>query len=372
MAGTERARAHEHGEPRFDRWRSLARLAASLLALPMLPACHGGEDARCGDGKATGWEQCDGADLRGRGCSSFEGYRGASLACAETCTYDLSACDRLYCGNGAVELDEECDGLLDEEMASTGCQSQGFGSGRLACRSDCRFDTTGCTCEICDNRWDDDEDGLVDCDDPDCAGQGSCPTELCYDGIDNDGNGMTDCEDVACQANAPDCNAGCLSSEAQWVDACGNGLDDDCDALPDAQDPDCLGRLPALVVQGLECGRLQPGDWLQYTLWIYADDGEWSEVVVTLPLSLDFSSVAPGDGGTWDPGTRRVTWHLSSLAHGDGTALHAVALLALAPVYQVCAQATVSASGIQGMRFSADLASPDLEMQTCTRVFDDL
>ncbi|MEZ4252613.1 MAG: hypothetical protein R3B99_30760, partial [Polyangiales bacterium] len=52
----------------------------------------------------------------------------------------------------------------------------------------------------CDNRRDDDEDGLVDCDDPDCAPSGLCENERerCLDGLDNDRDGRADCEVEAC------------------------------------------------------------------------------------------------------------------------------------------------------------------------------
>ncbi|MCA9612433.1 MAG: hypothetical protein H6721_32550 [Sandaracinus sp.] len=54
----------------------------------------------------------------------------------------------------------------------------------------------------CDNRRDDDEDGLVDCDDPDCAPSGLCENERerCLDGLDNDRDGRADCEVEACVA----------------------------------------------------------------------------------------------------------------------------------------------------------------------------
>jgi hypothetical protein len=51
---------------------------------------------------------------------------------------------------------------------------------------------------------DDDGDGLIDCDDPDCAADASCATgeTACVDGRDDDGDGLTDCDDPDCAADA--------------------------------------------------------------------------------------------------------------------------------------------------------------------------
>ena len=56
----------------------------------------------------------------------------------------------------------------------------------------------------CFNGIDDDNDGLADCDDPDCRIYGRCrvaDTETgreCFDGLDNDEDGLTDCMDDDC------------------------------------------------------------------------------------------------------------------------------------------------------------------------------
>lgn len=54
--------------------------------------------------------------------------------------------------------------------------------------------------EICNNTLDDDGDGLVDCQDPDCE----C-IEICDNGIDDDQDGLPDCEDPDCA-----CTDACL------------------------------------------------------------------------------------------------------------------------------------------------------------------
>lgn len=56
------------------------------------------------------------------------------------------------------------------------------------------------TTEICDNQLDDDADGLVDGDDPDC--QVTPPVvEVCDNGIDDDGDGLVDIFDPDCPQN---------------------------------------------------------------------------------------------------------------------------------------------------------------------------
>jgi len=59
----------------------------------------------------------------------------------------------------------------------------------------------------CGDRRDDDGDGLVDCDDDDCAGAAACATLAseaghCADGRDNDGDGARDCADADCASDA--------------------------------------------------------------------------------------------------------------------------------------------------------------------------
>lgn len=59
--------------------------------------------------------------------------------------------------------------------------------------------------EICDSSTDEDSDGLVDCDDPDCNFSTSCPTrEDCGNGIDDDGDEAVDCADPNCGGSACD------------------------------------------------------------------------------------------------------------------------------------------------------------------------
>jgi len=108
----------------------------------------------------------------------------------------------LSCGDGIVSGAEECD--------------DGNTTGGDGCSSTCQLEMTEL---ICDDVLDNEGDGLVDCDDPDCNGLSCgpfnlvcsgftcvCPggtTELiCDDALDNDCDGLVDCDDSDCVGNA--------------------------------------------------------------------------------------------------------------------------------------------------------------------------
>jgi cysteine-rich repeat protein len=75
------------------------------------------------------------------------------------------------------------------------------GNGLVDCDdSDCASDPA-CFEFECNDYLDDDGDGQTDCLDPDCNGLPQCQ-ELCSDGIDNDGDTLVDCFDVACRGSA--------------------------------------------------------------------------------------------------------------------------------------------------------------------------
>ncbi|MDA3864928.1 MAG: S1 family peptidase [Deltaproteobacteria bacterium] len=149
------------------------------------------------------------------------------------------------CSNGN---DEDDDGLVDCEDA------------------DCIL-TNECLnrIEICDNGTDDDGDLKADCEDIDCASFSACgiDSEICNNGIDDTGNGKIDCNDPVCRTSRfcpimvedcinsydddgdgrvdcadPDCHsfAGCPTPQGE---ICYNGSDDDGDGLADCEDDDC-------------------------------------------------------------------------------------------------------------------------------------
>ncbi|MBX2802699.1 MAG: hypothetical protein KTR31_33775 [Myxococcales bacterium] len=60
----------------------------------------------------------------------------------------------------------------------------------------------------CANSTDDDNDGVVDCNDTDCWDDAICE-EICDDNIDNNGDGDIDCQDTICAATSPACGVTC-------------------------------------------------------------------------------------------------------------------------------------------------------------------
>jgi len=125
--------------------------------------------------------------------------------------------DVVKCRNG---IDDDLDGLID-------CNDP-----------DCTFFEPACpsvetNCALigqvncCKNTVDDDFDGPRDCMDPDCAAAPECQPEDCANGIDDNADGFIDCADSLCLSQ-PGC------------EICDNTIDDDGDALIDCDDPDCV------------------------------------------------------------------------------------------------------------------------------------
>jgi hypothetical protein len=96
----------------------------------------------CGNEMVDAGEDCDGSDLAGADCAS-QGFLRGRLACGTDCTYDTADCDSPICGDDVAAGTEACDG---SDLAGADCESQGFASGRLGCLADCSdFDTSDCS-----------------------------------------------------------------------------------------------------------------------------------------------------------------------------------------------------------------------------------
>ena len=109
--------------------------------------------------------------------------------------------------------------------------------------------------DACADGLDNDEDGLADAADPDCADARdddeaspaeAAATGACGNGADDDGDGLVDAADPGCVDATDDSESEDAPVEgeggdalAAWTLTCDNGLDDDDDGLADEDDPDC-------------------------------------------------------------------------------------------------------------------------------------
>jgi hypothetical protein len=112
----------------------------------------------------------------------------------------------------ACESDEDCeegeicsaDGVCVECESDEDCEEGEICSADGVCVESLKE-------TICDDGYDNDFDGLVDCDDPDCEGSAECVEyvppedgvgvgyEICDNYIDDDNDGLVDCDDPDCE-----------------------------------------------------------------------------------------------------------------------------------------------------------------------------
>lgn len=131
----------------------------------------GGATSKCGNGVVDLGEQCDGANLAGRSCGT-EGFLGGTLGCKPDCTLDTALCGE--CNDGVIEpmLGEDCDfDSMSNPIVNATCQSLGLGgTGKPGCAANCKYDLTPCQCG----------DGMVEgseqCDGADLGGH-TCATQ---------------------------------------------------------------------------------------------------------------------------------------------------------------------------------------------------
>ena len=159
-------------------------------------------------------------------------------------------------------LDDDCDGLTDEDFVDLGVPCCDPCPGTMVCAG---ADATACggvgPCPETCNDLDDDCDGLVDDLDPPCA------DEIC-NGIDDDGDGATDepplpgvgapcgIDTGECDTGVTCCDGGapaCCQDAGPVPETC-DCLDDDCDALTDED----AGR-PCYAGPASECPDPQEG-----------------------------------------------------------------------------------------------------------------
>ncbi len=96
----------------------------------------------CGNGLIDLGEQCDVINLDGNTCTTLGmGFAGGTLECSSLCTFDTSGCN--FCGNLVIDAGEDCDrtNLGGDDCTTLGL---GYAGGTLACTSLCVFDTSAC------------------------------------------------------------------------------------------------------------------------------------------------------------------------------------------------------------------------------------
>lgn len=160
--------------------------------------------AECGDANVCTTDVCDAS-----GVCEHQAVAGCTPCATDADCHDGDPCTTDACGP-----DKSC--AVTAIPGCVRCESTAECDDHNACTTDgctggvcAHAQIPGCstcvpTTELCANGKDDDCDGLVDCDDPNCAAAPNCQQnvvrEICGDCIDNDGNGLVDYEDPACCA----------------------------------------------------------------------------------------------------------------------------------------------------------------------------
>lgn len=179
----------------------------------------------------------------------------------------LSFTDTEICDNG---LDDDGDGLVDLEDPD--CQEA--------------------SPEICNNGIDDDGDGAIDGNDPDCVMGG----EICTNGTDDDGDGLIDGLD-------PDCNPG--------QEVCNNFFDDDGDGLVDGDDPDCACETICERDCVTEKNVVEGVKFINYSVFKGINNQPGGEDVISLHYTIVASQMCgdPKVSGSCPPSTwKKVFW----------------------------------------------------------------
>lgn len=186
-----------------------------------------GDDLRCRPGRngtALAWT---GGQFPNRGESEYTWIDAIDFQCSNSTA------------GGLEEQDDDGDGLINADDPE--CAYGWDPSGESALPGECA--------DLIDNDgdgWFDyaDPDGADDGSDPDCLTAnhpegGAIPGGSCNDGTDNDGDGWIDADDPICRTGAQNETATDTAGPYSGLE-CNNNVDDDGDGDVDADDADCV------------------------------------------------------------------------------------------------------------------------------------
>jgi hypothetical protein len=212
------------------------RFSGALLTLLLILGCQKkaapddeGQGGTAGAGAVAGTAGIAGGDVVG-GAGGAGGSATGGIA-GDAPLGDAGAGGSegvIECGDGVVGPDEDCDGL---DIVGQTCEGLGFGTGPLACGSDCKFAVTACAPGAnCGN-------GRID------------GAEQCDDGDDN-----SDSEPDACRVNCA--RPRCGDSVVDFEEGCDDGQENS-DFRKDACRSDCRQAYcgDALIDTGEVCDR---------------------------------------------------------------------------------------------------------------------
>jgi len=161
-------------------------------------------------------------------------------------------------------MDNDGDGLCDAPDSNGLGRCTGEDGERLDPDPACEVEDAEYETAICQDSEDNDSDGFVDMDDPDCDDPNDVDEAAsCNDDVDNDGDGWTD------WPNDPGCTEAQSSDEGGFTYAsdCNNSIDDDGDGRIDADDAGCEDALDDEAGDTCSDGLDNNGDG-----WIDGDD----------------------------------------------------------------------------------------------------